>query len=551
MAEWLTLLRATLEGTGNEWTRLRADAAGRQVLDALWLLDAGLPDSAAAAAERWHTDLVGFTAWVESALDAATFVPPSLDEGAAVKVVIAPLARVAGRPFAHVVLPAADERHLAASAPLPGLVGPREAEALGLPTAAVHTGRQRQALAQLMRSPALTVLRRRIESGAPLAASPDLEYLWLALAAGDTPAPDEAPWLPVTERRAAAPVPRPLPSVAPERLPATLSASRIEALRACPYRFFARAVLGLEEADELADPLSKRDYGNWLHELLLQFHRQRAAAGSAPAANEDVARLHAAADAAAAELGLGADELLPFRASFDAFVPAYLRWLHEREAAGWHWSEGETAREVAPPRTRADATEGRDRSHRPWPRRRARGARLQGRRHRRATQAGARAARGHATRGVRGAAAARGPARRGAAGGLRGAGRCRRTGRRGTRGSGAQRADDAAAPRRGAGAHPRRRGTARARRGTLQLLRGARPVPARPLGRSEMNAEAYLIASIEPGRGACGGARPVPARPLGRSEMSAEAYLIASIEPGRGACEARGLCRRDYWGEAK
>ena len=35
-------------------------------------------------------------------------------------------------------------------------------------------------------------------------------------------------------------------------------------------------------------------------------------------------------------------ELLPFRAGFERFAPAYLAWLDERDAQGWRWREGET-----------------------------------------------------------------------------------------------------------------------------------------------------------------------------------------------------------------
>ena len=45
-----------------------------------------------------------------------------------------------------------------------------------------------------------------------------------------------------------------------------------EALRACPYRFFAQSVLGLRAADELDPEVEKRDYGKWLHEVLHRFH---------------------------------------------------------------------------------------------------------------------------------------------------------------------------------------------------------------------------------------------------------------------------------------
>jgi ATP-dependent helicase/DNAse subunit B len=50
-------------------------------------------------------------------------------------------------------------------------------------------------------------------------------------------------------------------------LPSHLSASQLDVYRQCPYRFFARAVLRLDDPEDLDAALAKRDYGNWLHEV--------------------------------------------------------------------------------------------------------------------------------------------------------------------------------------------------------------------------------------------------------------------------------------------
>jgi len=101
-------------------------------------------------------------------------------------------------------------------------------------------------------------------------------------------------------------------------------------------------VLRLDEPEELEAALAKRDYGNWLHAVLHQFHSRRdPAAASLP-------QLMAAADAATLVLELDEAELLPFRASFEQFVPAYLAWLAQREVQGWHWSDGESDHRIAP-----------------------------------------------------------------------------------------------------------------------------------------------------------------------------------------------------------
>ena len=355
LADWLMALHDAL-ASGGELAALRADAAGRQAIDALWLGGEGPPAAAAEAARRWHTSLAGFSAWVEAALDAAPFLPPLPESPTEAYVVIAPLARTVGRPFAHIVLAGADERHLGSTPLPPGLIAPAVAETLGLRSAKSLRLRQRQAIAQLLRAGGLSVLRRRVEDDAAVAASPDLEWLWLRLVATAQAVPPEEAWSPILAQRLSQPVSRPQPRAA-EALPGTLSATRLDDLRGCPYRFFARTVLRLEESEELDEPLSKRDYGNWLHELLHAFHKARAEESSllTPLHDHgrdlirDLIQLQAAADTAAMKLGLDAGDLLPFRASFEAFAPAYLRWQHAREAAGWRWADGEAEREIALP----------------------------------------------------------------------------------------------------------------------------------------------------------------------------------------------------------
>jgi ATP-dependent helicase/nuclease subunit B len=333
--EWLALLQQQL-ADGGELSALAADPAGAQVLRALRLA-APSGDAWSAAAQATPLDLAGFTDWVDAALEQTRFVPPA---AAGAVVVITPLARALLRPFAQIVLPGADERHLGVPQLAPGLIGDALAAALGLPTRAEHQRRQRLALAQLLRVPQLVLLRRRVDDNEPLAASPDVQWLALARRRRGLAPLAEIEWHGARTTLAPQPVARPAPSAA-GALPSVLSASALEALRDCPYRFFARSVLRLGEVPELAAAVDKRDYGTWLHAVLDRFHRERAAAGGAARAADDAARLAAAADRQTAESGLDAADLLPFRASFEAFAPAYLAWLAAREAAGWHWLDGE------------------------------------------------------------------------------------------------------------------------------------------------------------------------------------------------------------------
>jgi ATP-dependent helicase/nuclease subunit B len=335
LSAWLAVLQECLANDGS-LPRMADDPAGQQLLLALRLQS---PDAAwRAAADALPMDLSDFTAWVDGTLEAAQFLPPP-NPGA--EVVLTPLARAIGRPFGQIVVPGADQSHLGSIEPPPALISEGLAQSLGLDSAARRHARQRLAFARLLHAPAISLLRRRLDGDEPLAASPEVEALALARLAAGTALPPERPWRADETAVAAAPQARPAPA-ATNDLPQSLSASTVEALRQCPYRFFARAVLRLAERDELDAGLEKRDYGTWLHAVLHRFHSRRGD-------DEPAQALQRAADEVTAEQQLDSAELLPYRASFETFAPAYVAWLAGREAAGWSWLDGETDRRVAPP----------------------------------------------------------------------------------------------------------------------------------------------------------------------------------------------------------
>ena len=202
-------------------------------------------------------------AWVDATLEAAQFSAEPEHQAA---VVITPMARAVLRPFGAMVLPGADAATLAAPVPRLGV--------LSMPMLsnwACHGGRTRRQAAGLCAvaaQPRLMLLRCRFAGADPCppARCWQLQARWATRRRfGGTPArqPCSARRLEHGTRRRTGPA------------ACNARATGIDALRNCPYQFFAGRVLGLRPADEIDTEADKRDYGTWLHAVL---HRFRAAA---------------------------------------------------------------------------------------------------------------------------------------------------------------------------------------------------------------------------------------------------------------------------------
>jgi ATP-dependent helicase/nuclease subunit B len=339
LAQWQQALMQALERCG-AWARLMADPAGLQLLQAL-RLEGEAAGPYAQQARQLDFDRADYVAWVDEVLEASSFRPAPMEP---VEVVIAPLSRCLLRPFAAVVMPGCDHSHLGAPASIGGCLSESERRDLGLPTRERAWQRERSALAHVLAHPRLSLSWRLSHQGEPLQASPLLEPLHLALRRAQqdwTKRPDARR----AETLAGHPVGPTQPS-APGLLPHKLSATAYEALRACPYRFFALRMLGLEEVESLDDEPDRRDQGTWLHAVLHAFHTQRMP-GSDP--GEDLQRLLAIAQAQRRQQRLDEAAFLAEWLHFERLAPAYLAWLYEQEAQGWQFERGEWSVSVPGP----------------------------------------------------------------------------------------------------------------------------------------------------------------------------------------------------------
>ena len=343
LGRWLRAFDHLLFGAATE--RWHDDAAAQQLRRALRLNDPGAHGPAWADASSSTWTLEEFTAWVDATLEESAFVPPAGEHAAAV--VVTPLSRAIGRDFALAVLPGADQQRLGPLPPETGLLDEATRRALGLPDRAASQRRAALSFLQLLRLPRVVALRRRADGDELLSASPWLERLRLARQQRAAPNLIERDVQLPQRMLAMQPTPRPLPQAA-GNLPRSLSASAVEALRQCPYRFFSRAALHLSEHEELDDDADKREAGQWLHATLERFHVAR---GEPRSVEVDAARfIEAGRDTlrAMAQEGVSEEAMLPFSAGLPALASRYVAWLHAQEAQGWQFAAAEVRIEALP-----------------------------------------------------------------------------------------------------------------------------------------------------------------------------------------------------------
>ncbi|RTL32243.1 MAG: PD-(D/E)XK nuclease family protein [Burkholderiales bacterium] len=346
LQDWLAALREALVG-GGAWSTLNADAAGELAMQSLRFeaLDvASVTEGSglwAGLSSQTRLDGPAFLRWVSAVLEATTFRPPAPSQSP--DVVITPLARAVLRPFHAIVLPGADERQLGAMGSQSGWLSTRLREAMDLPTPTTQRAAQWDAFSLVMSRPGVICLYRRAEGSEPIEPS-----AWLARWAALSGVPiGEAADARQVHHVVSSPVLTPAPSLRDESwaLPEQVTATSYEALRQCPYRFFATSVLGLREHDELEEGLDRSDFGVWLHEVLRCFHLERQNQLAISTEEEDVQAWLATAARVVRDTGLDRDSqrpyFLPFQADLDRMARAYVSWLRAHEDEGWTMQDAE------------------------------------------------------------------------------------------------------------------------------------------------------------------------------------------------------------------
>lgn len=326
LSVWLQRLLDSL-GRLNATDALAADAAGVHVLNALLRLQRELTGDN----EKYHFN--EWRRWLDLALESESFT----DESVASSVVLTSLPNARGRVFEAVALIGADARHLPASA-APGLFPQSVRAQLGLPIAQDTIAQTTEDLLHLLAQGPALLSWQAWHNDEPNPPSPFIVRLqalhqaaWqcgLAMqATGQPPTCQEG--LPEAAHQ-------PAPGMAAQQLPRRYSATAYQTLIDCPYRFFARHVLGLKELDEADEALDKSDYGSALHRILKRFH------DSQPPQEREAALdlLNTLSETEFATLP--AYTAAAWRSKWTPIQPAYIDFWLEQVHDGWQYQSGET-----------------------------------------------------------------------------------------------------------------------------------------------------------------------------------------------------------------
>ncbi len=330
---WLAGLFASLDRL-QILASLQRDLAGEQLLQLLQQLGRELAqDATLFRYTEWRQ-------WLNQQLEAAVF----RDDSIASPVVFSHLAASRLRHFDGVIIAGADASHLPGKGRESVFFNQTVRSELGLPSRKAALAVERQDLVALLSScPDIVVTWQERKNGEPNPLSPWFERLDMfhLLAYGESL---KAAWLnpyvlPCAERTlplSAAPA----PVLPPERVPATLSASGYNSLIACPYQFYARHALHLNELDEVTQTLEKRDYGEYVHDILHRFHRAHPLLTGSDLASleQELGEISSVVFARAIEADFVSHA---WKLRWESHIPAYLRWQLERERQGWCWQAGE------------------------------------------------------------------------------------------------------------------------------------------------------------------------------------------------------------------
>ena len=336
---WLQLLTDTLSQLGI-LAPLSRDLAGSQLLEMLEQAAAELSN----ASESFRFG--EWRHWLNQRFENATFLDTGIDS----PVVFTHLPATRLRNFDAALLLGCDSAHLPAPPPASVFFNQAVRASLKLPTwQDTLQAEQRDVAGLLARSTEMLATWQAFQHSEPNLLSPLLALLATCHAqAYGTDLCDarlSALLAAQTPRAASIPSPSPAPSLSPAQIPKEISASGYASLMTCPYQYFARHVLHLNELEEVQIDLEKRDFGTLVHHILYEFHRRHPLFDAEDAATLE-ASLRAISQHIFAPLLRSNYLSQAWFSQWEKLIPSYLEWQAKRESEGWHWHNGEESQRV-------------------------------------------------------------------------------------------------------------------------------------------------------------------------------------------------------------
>ena len=340
-SDWVSALQLSMVTLGLQ-AGLSRDAAGSGLLVHFAQAQRDV------AASRVNLSMGEFTDWLRAQMEAARFRDQSIDS----PIVVTSLEATRYRQFEAVLLIGAAAANLPGKPAASGIFNQLVRRTLGLGT----FGDDLQTITHdlfglLARSQATWVSwQGNANSGArdPQSPSPWIAALLLEGKRRSTKSllvPNvemASAHEPVSTRLSKAPASRPAPALASGQVPLKISASGYQSLIDCPYQFFSRAVLRLRQQDDVQEEMEKRDFGEFVHDILNRFHRRYPQISGVDAAEIRAAMIDETAAVFAAALAQNFTARA-WRLQWESAIDSYLGWQLAREADGWRWQSGELA----------------------------------------------------------------------------------------------------------------------------------------------------------------------------------------------------------------
>ena len=337
LAEWLVALRESLRILAID-KGLQQDDAGAQLLHALGIWQQELvADDGRYRFNEWRR-------WLAQQLDTQTYRDSSIDS----TVRFTHLAATRWRIFDAVLLLGCDAEHLPSVADGGRWFNDAVRGSLNLPTRSTHAARQRDdLLALLTLNDCVLVTWQKDRNGEAGMLSPFLQMLrdlHLQTYEDDLTEQELHDYLALEETRTAdlPHVTQPEPGATKEIVPESISISAYNSLVACPYQFYARYILRLNELDEVQEGIEKRDYGDRVHKILQRFHERYKHVSIHPIDELEVI-LRQISEEVFADLLQQDFAARAWLERWFTTLHAYIEWQIENETQGWRYAESESA----------------------------------------------------------------------------------------------------------------------------------------------------------------------------------------------------------------